>query len=84
MKKRLTALILTMVLLFTGCGGSAHADNTTLTFKKDGETKLDTVPKDTGFLHFRFILEGGKPQETVDLIYKIIWPAGVQKDGKGF
>ena len=35
-----------------------------------------------GFLHFRFILEGGKPQETVDLIYKIIWPAGVQKDGK--
>lgn len=41
MKKRLTALILTMVLLFTGCGGSAHADNTTLTFKKDGETKLE-------------------------------------------
>lgn len=52
------------------------------TDEEDGETKLDAVPVDTDYLHFRFLLEGGKPQETVDVNYRIVWPTGAQKDGK--
>lgn len=48
----------------------------------DGTTKLDAVPMHTDYLHFRFLLEGGKPQETIDVSYNIVWPTGAQKNGK--
>ena len=41
MKKRIAAIILAMAMLLTGCGGSAHADNTVITIKENDEVRME-------------------------------------------
>ena len=41
MKKRLAAILLAMVMLLSGCGGSAHADNTVITIKENDEVLME-------------------------------------------
>ena len=49
----------------------------------DGNTFQTSVSKTAPHFHFRFLLEGGKPSETIDVRYSITWPSGIQKAGQG-
>ena len=41
MKKRITAILLALIMILSGCGGSAHADNTVITIKEKDEVRME-------------------------------------------
>ena len=41
MKKRIAAILLALVMLLGGCGGSAHADNITITIKEGDNVRME-------------------------------------------
>jgi hypothetical protein len=43
MKKRIAAIFLAMVMILSGCGGSAHADNTVITIKEKEEVRMEVA-----------------------------------------
>jgi len=43
MKKRIAAILLAMAMLLSGCGGSAHADNTVITIKEGEEVLMEVA-----------------------------------------